>query len=982
MSPWTEQNRLGRPVRKFVNGVPDPRYWQAGLYANATVRPTRNAPNVFEISPVSDRESVILPSASTRSLEIVKDPGSGGIRLLASASPEDSSYPAETGHECARVGAAAPEWVRDPAARAFDVELASQLNFAPVSAPPNMQNTLARTMAPRTGEGIWVQAVFESQTGILARHALDAHRAIRRAHGADGSTGIIARTLEPHYASRATLPLVALSIRGAFLSDSPEATLAALGAAFGSVSVEGDSLSAHMYDIAPLLDWLESRQLASDGAYDILGHNCAMWKDSRLGFGRDMSPVLVATHPELSALLRIPDDPALEIRYMRRRRGGAEEVVLGHDLASADYARLTESPASISPEHMESHTYLLGATGTGKTSLMRSLALHLCTPKGNGYDRAVIIVDVKDDDALSYLTQLDAETLDSGRVTYIDMNRTEYAINPLELPPHDESSRDMVVSRKIGQVSSLLKEVYSQQAVMVQVERLIRLLLAHLYSQTPSPTMADLYGIITTSLNDPTAAARRMATASPDLSQAFASLSRLPRDSWTPLINRIEPFAIDAYMKKRFSARHGTVDFARMLEPGQITIFRASEAETPSHVHAIMPTLIALEIWNALLSRAEAGGKRTPVTLFLDEFHMMRDVTLLKSMLSRGRSLGLGLVLAHQNLSQVDRPMLDMVLGNTSTHIHGRAVGGDARTIANAIDPAHAAEIIDQISGLPNHSFLISRVPPKGAERAPPVRFVAHAPPPRVTDDAHLAMFLKRMSDTHRPDDGAGSIPHDAWKAELSVLLPARLWWHIIVAMRDGGSSVTQLAESAAVVGLIKMRYEISSALTSMVHDRLVKRISDRRSGTVAHPTHALTDLARETYLPCSFGAIGRARGVEEAACAAFEHNVAKGRFAAIAAQGRTIGSLNSVDMIAYDYERDCARSVEVESAAEVSSHPEHVIHNMSKWEAMGFVGCDTWSDSPAVLRLREKVPEPVRSAVRCFVLQDGKWVCHGGTGK
>ena len=38
---------------------------------------------------------------------------------------------------------------------------------------------------------------------------------------------------------------------------------------------------------------------------------------------------------------------------------------------------------------------------------------------------------------------------------------------------------------------------------------------------------------------------------------------------------------------------------------------------------------------------------------------------------------------------------------------------------------------------------------------------------------------------------------------------------------------------------------------------------------------------------------------------------------------------------------------------------------------AMGFASCDTWSDSPAVLSLRAKIPESAHTAVRCLVLDD-----------
>ena len=60
---------------------------------------------------------------------------------------------------------------------------------------------LARTIAPRVSDGMWIQAVFENRTDILARLALRAHDAISPAQEMEGDMGLTARTLEPHYAA-------------------------------------------------------------------------------------------------------------------------------------------------------------------------------------------------------------------------------------------------------------------------------------------------------------------------------------------------------------------------------------------------------------------------------------------------------------------------------------------------------------------------------------------------------------------------------------------------------------------------------------------------------------------------------------------------------------------------------------------------------------------------------------------------------------
>jgi len=283
-----------------------------------------------------------------------------------------------------------------------------------------------------------------------------------------------------------------------------------------------------------------------------------------------------------------------------------------------------------------------------------------------------------------------------------------------------------------------------------------------------------------------------------------------------------------------------------------------------------------------------------------------------------------------------------------------------------ALDPAHAATLEDQLSGLPNRAFLISRTPPDGAERAPPARFEAHAPPPALLGAAELGGLMGRMSEEHRPGAGGQPPPPGLWRSELAAELPTRLEWHTLLSLRAAPATLTALARGAVGAGLIKGRHGASAALASMERRGLVRREGPGAPYSLAGGAGA--------YLPAGFGAVGRAEGVEGAARAAFGHYASMGHFVAVAAQGGTRGSPDAVDMVAYDYESGEARSVEIESRAEVRSNPEHVAFNMAKWEGMGFAGCDVWSDAPAVERIRLGLDERLRPLVRCFVLQGGEW--------
>ena len=106
----------------------------------------------------------------------------------------------------------------------------------------------------------------------------------------------------------------------------------------------------------------------------------------------------------------------------------------------------------------------MAASGSGKSSFIRTLYKHLEHANLNDtFPNASVYIDVKDEDTKLFLRQCDQKTIENNNVVYLDINHTDFAINLLELPPHNQKNRDAVVSRMVGHIMEMFKEFYSQQ---------------------------------------------------------------------------------------------------------------------------------------------------------------------------------------------------------------------------------------------------------------------------------------------------------------------------------------------------------------------------------------------------------------------------------------------------------------------------------------------------------------------------------------
>ena len=265
--------------------------------------------------------------------------------------------------------------------------------------------------------------------------------------------------------------------------------------------------------------------------------------------------------------------------------------------------------AVISDVDFSRHIYAVGGTGSGKTTLIRQIAKHLEESNRNGtFPNSFIYLDPKGDDSLKFIQQCNEQSINNGTVHFLDPIKTNFSINPLELPKYSEDQRDETVSRYVGYFMEIVKEWYGQQQTFVQMERIFRVLLFYMYLKNDAPTFLDMYDIIINLQEEQEKFLKIMFKAlgmpGDDLKQALTSIAGLRPESFTPLLNRVEQFATDPILKKVFCVRHGTVRFEDLIKPNNITIVRISLLDLAHHIQPLAIQAFIIKLWFTIQERA------------------------------------------------------------------------------------------------------------------------------------------------------------------------------------------------------------------------------------------------------------------------------------------------------------------------------------------------------------------------------------------
>jgi len=340
-----------------------------------------------------------------------------------------------------------------------------------------------------------------------------------------------------------------------------------------------------------------------------------------------------------------------------------------------------------------SHMYLIGKTGTGKSTLLETLVrqdiaagqgLAVVDPHGDLVDRiAAGIPDHRRKDVI-YFNVPDA--------------KQPYGYNPLK----------RVVPAKRPLAASGLLEVFKKMwsdAWGPRLEHILRNALLALLDQ-PEATLPDILRLVSDA-SFRKSVARNITN--PQVKafwlDEFEHYSyRLRADGIAPIQNKVGAFLANPNLYRILTKPEKMLQMRRLMDDGKILLVNLAKGKIGDDASALLGGLVVTTIGLAAFSRAElAEHQRRDFFLYIDEFQNFTTLSL-ANMASELRKYHVGLILAHQYLYQLDPDIRYAILGNVGTIVSFRLGPKDASFLAKEFQPEFGA--IDLLT-LPNHYIYL-----------------------------------------------------------------------------------------------------------------------------------------------------------------------------------------------------------------------------------------------------------------------------------
>jgi hypothetical protein len=336
------------------------------------------------------------------------------------------------------------------------------------------------------------------------------------------------------------------------------------------------------------------------------------------------------------------------------------------------------------------HVYLLGATGTGKSTLMRSMirqdmdageGLVLIDPHG---DLASEIAALVPSSRRADLIFADAAASDGGFV--------------VPLLPHSDDSADL--ERTLDDMLRLFMEVLyadvvSQAFGPIFEQHFRNALFLLMAADAPLRTLAMLPRVYQDEefRSQLLGQCRDRAVVEFWRKTAQQASGDMSLANVTPYItSRLGRLVGTSEARRIFQGEARGIDFADAMNTGKILILRCPKGVLGDGLARLAMSASLLKIEAALMARAGHANRR-PVRLYIDEFQGARGQAL-SNLLAEGRKFGVTLTLANQSLTQVDgardRSLGAAILANVGNILAFRVGVPDAEMLASWLGPSKA----------------------------------------------------------------------------------------------------------------------------------------------------------------------------------------------------------------------------------------------------------------------------------------------------
>ena len=365
----------------------------------------------------------------------------------------------------------------------------------------------------------------------------------------------------------------------------------------------------------------------------------------------------------------------------------------------------SKNPIGLDKEERQKHVYIIGATGTGKSTMVLSMVKN-DIQKGKG----LCVVDPHGDLAESAISLIPDRR--KNDFIYFNPDDIKYPVglNLLELSEtNDEDEllreKELITESVISLFRKIFSEVWSAHAH--RLEYILRNTIQTALC-LENPNIFTVYQLLTDANFQKNAL---KSVEDENLKNFWKNEFSRAGDYQKvkmigPITSRIGRFLFSPTAKRIMEQTKSTINFDDILDSGKILICNLSKGKIGEDNSEVLGIMLLTKIQLSSLKRArKPQDERTPFCLYVDEFQNFATPSFIQ-MLSESRKYKVFLTMVEQSTSQQkDRNIVNVILANVGTIITFRSANPDDERL---MLPQFAPYITQgEISNLPLYKFYI-----------------------------------------------------------------------------------------------------------------------------------------------------------------------------------------------------------------------------------------------------------------------------------
>ena len=441
---------------------------------------------------------------------------------------------------------------------------------------------------------------------------------------------------------------------------------------------------------------------------------------------------------ELTSVFHFPSasTSAPKIKFLKARDASApaglpqDGMLLGENTYRGETA-----PVRISKDDRRRHFYIIGQTGTGKSTLIQNMVKE-DIEKGEG----LCVIDPHGDmveKILGYIPENRAED-----TVYFDPADTSrpMGLNFLEYDPAYPEQKTFIVNELLEIFRKLYADVPEALGPMFETYFRNATLLV-MEDPSSGNTLLEIERVMAEkSFRD----LKLSRSKNPVINAFWRDVAEKAGGeaaiaNMVPYItSKFDTFLTNEYMRPILLQERSSIKFKEIIDGGKILLVNLSKGRIGETNASLLGLIIVGKLLMAALSRVSvAEEERRDFYLYLDEFQNVTTPSI-ATILSEARKYRLDLILAHQFIGQLSEEIKRAVFGNVGSIASFRIGADDAEFVQKQFEPVFSAHDLMNIENFNAYLKLLVR-----GETARP--FNIRIMPPRAGDSSR-AQAAKELS--------------------------------------------------------------------------------------------------------------------------------------------------------------------------------------------------------------------------------------------